>query len=197
MTTPSKKRVGFALCGSFCTLRSFVSDIRTLVDAGYEVTPIMSETVYETSTRFGDATEFIREVETVTGKKILHTRTDVEPIGPKQLLDLLLIAPCTGNTLAKIASGISDSSVSLAAKAHLRNERPVLIALSTNDALSGNAKNLGVLLNTKHVYFVPLRQDDPKKKPSSLVAVRSLILPAVEAALEERQIQPLFMQPSE
>ena len=190
--TTSSVRIGFALCGSFCTLKHFIEEIRILTSFGYDVTPIMSETVYNTSTRFGEAADFIREVSEITGKPILHTKADVEPIGPKKLLDLLLIAPCTGNTLSKLANGLSDSCVSLAAKAHLRNERPVLVALSSNDALSGNAKNLGVLLNTKHIFFVPFRQYDPEKKPTSLIACREKIPAALESALAGRQLQPLL-----
>lgn len=190
--TVSSARIGFALCGSFCTLKHFIEEIRILIALGYEVTPIMSEAVYNTSTRFGEAKAFIREVSEITRKPVLHTRAEVEPIGPKKLLDLLLIAPCTGNTLAKLANGLSDSCVTLAAKAHLRNERPVLVALSSNDALSGNAKNLGILLNTKRIFFVPFRQDDPEKKPTSLLACREKIPAAVEAALAGCQLQPLL-----
>ena len=153
----------------------------------------MSENTYTTDTRFGKAEEFVQRVENICGKPVLHRISEVEPIGPKKLLDLLVIAPCTGNTLAKLANGISDSAVSLAAKAHLRNERPVLVAVSSNDALSGNARNLGTLMNTKNYFFVPFGQDDAVKKPTSLVAKTEMIPEAVKAALEGRQIQPILI----
>ena len=141
----------------------------------------------------GRLRQFRERLETLCGREIVHTIKEAEPFGPKKLLDLLVVAPCTGNTLAKIANGVSDSAVSLAVKAHLRNERPVLIAVSSNDALSGNAKNLGVLMNTRHIYFVPFGQDDAIKKPTSLVAKTEMIPAAVEAALKGEQIQPLLM----
>ena len=160
---------------------------------GYDIVPIMSANTYSTDTRFGTAESFRERVENICGRPVLHTLAEVEPFGPKKLLDLLVVAPCTGNTLAKIANGVSDSAVSLAVKAHLRNERPVLIAVSSNDALSGNAKNLGVLMNTRHIYFVPFGQDDAIKKPTSLVAKTEMIPEAVEAALKGEQIQPLLV----
>lgn len=189
----SRARIGFALCGSFCTLKKMTDQLERLAEIGYDLTPIMSENTYTTDTRFGKAEEFVQRVENICGKPILHRISDVEPIGPKKLLDLLVIAPCTGNTLAKLANGISDSAVSLAAKAHLRNERPVLVAVSSNDALSGNARNLGTLMNTKNYFFVPFGQDDAVKKPTSLVAKTEMIPEAVKAALEGRQIQPILM----
>ena len=161
--------------------------------AGYDIVPIMSANTYSTDTRFGTAESFRERVENICSRPVLHTLAEVEPFGPKKLLDLLVVAPCTGNTLAKIANGVSDSAVSLAVKAHLRNERPVLIAISSNDALSGNAKNLGSLMNTRHIYFVPFGQDDAIKKPTSLVAKTEMIPAAVEAALKGEQIQPLLM----
>ena len=189
----SRARIGFALCGSFCTLKKMTDQLERLAEIGYDLTPIMSENTYTTDTRFGKAEEFVQRVEKICGKPVLHRISEVEPTGPKKLLDLLAIAPCTGNTLAKLANGISDSAVSLAAKAHLRNERPVLVAVSSNDALSGNARNLGTLMNTKNYFFVPFGQDDAVKKPTSLVAKTEMIPEAVKAALEGRQIQPILM----
>ena len=186
-------RVGFAMCGSFCMLEKTLAQLPRLTEAGFDITPIMSETAYGTDTRFGSAEHFRGCMESATGKEIIHTVREAEPIGPKKLLDLLIIAPCTGNTLGKLASGITDSSVTMAAKAHLRNKRPLLIAVSTNDALSASAKNIGTLLNTKNVFFVPMRQDDPGNKETSLVADMELLLPASLSALEGRQLQPLIL----
>lgn len=185
--------VGFAFCGSFCTFDRVIPQMQALRTMGATVIPILSETAYSTDTRFGTAAHFRENIEAVCSHTILHTLTDVEPFGPKKLLDLLIVAPCTGNTLGKIANGITDSAVTLAVKAHLRNGRPVLLAVSTNDALSGSAPNIGKLLNTKHVYFVPMRQDNPQKKPTSIVADFARIPDAAKAALEERQIQPLLV----
>ena len=139
--------VGFALCGSFCTFSSVITHVKELKDKGYDILPIMSEISYTTDTRFGTAESFIEEIEDICGNKIIHSVKDAEPIGPKKLLDIMVIAPCTGNTLAKLACGIADSSVTLATKAHLRNERPIVIAVSSNDSLANNAKNIGTLLN--------------------------------------------------
>ena len=188
-----KIRVGFAMCGSFCMFRRTLRELPLLTGSGFDITPIMSETAYGTDTRFGTAAEFRAMLSEAAGKEIVHTVTQAEPIGPKKLLDLLIIAPCTGNTLGKLASGITDSSVTMSAKAHLRNKRPLLIAVSTNDALSASAKNIGALLNTKNVYFVPMRQDDPENKETSLVADMSLLLPASLAALKGKQLQPLLL----
>ena len=188
-----KIHVGFALCGSFCMLRKTLEELPRLIGSGFDITPIMSETVYNTDTRFGTAEEFRGIIAETTGKKIIHSVAQAEPIGPKKLLDLLIIAPCTGNTLGKLAGGITDTAVTMAAKAHLRNKRPLLIAVSTNDALSASAKNIGALLNTKNVYFVPMRQDDPENKESSLVADMSMLLSASLSALEGKQLQPIFL----
>lgn len=166
----SKANVGFALCGSFCTFKKVIPQIEALIFSGYNVIPVMSEVSYSTDTRFGKAEDFIKQIEDITGKKIIHTICGAEPIGPKMLLDALVIAPCTGNTLGKMANGITDTSVTLSAKAHLRNGRPVIIAVSTNDALGAAAKNIGLLMNSKNIYFVPMRQDDPLNKPNSIVA---------------------------
>lgn len=186
--------IGFAVCGSFCTHKSVLEQVENLVKLSYNVTPILSETVYETDTRFGKAKDFILKIETVCNKKCIHTIKDAEPIGPKALLDLLLIAPCTGNTLGKLANGITDTSVTMAAKAHLRNERPLLIAVSTNDALGASAKNIGTLFNCKNVYFVPFRQDMPEKKHNSCISDFTLIPDAIKEALNGKQLQPALIQ---
>ena len=186
-------RVGFALTGSFCTLSAVLPEIKNLKDKGAVITPIMSANVYNTDTRFGTAESFISEIEEITENKILKTVADVEPIGPRVLLDILIIAPCTGNTLGKLAGGVTDTSVTMAAKAHLRNSRPVLIAVSTNDGLAASAKNIGLLLNSKNIFFVPFGQDDYLKKPSSLVADMWQIPQACELALHRRQIQPILV----
>jgi dipicolinate synthase subunit B len=152
----------------------------------------MSEAAYSTDTRFGKAAAFVEKVEALCGSPVIHTISGAEPFGPRALLDILVIAPCTGNTLAKIARGVTDSSVTMAAKAHLRNARPALIAVSTNDALTGNAANIGELLNRKNIFFVPFYQDDPQKKPASLAAELDLLPQAIDAALDGRQLQPLL-----
>lgn len=188
-------RLGFAMCGSFCTFKRVIPVIRKLTDDGFDVYPIMSFTAYDTDTRFGAASDFISQIEDITGKKIIHSIKDAEPIGPKKLLDILVIAPCTGNTLAKLAMGIADTPVTLAAKAHLRNGRPIVIAVSTNDALAGNAKSIGMLMNMKNIGFVPFVQDDPQGKQSSLVAVMEKIPETVISALSGIQIQPILLQP--
>lgn len=184
--------IGFAFCGSFCTLKKSVATLRKLQEANYNIIPIFSEIVYNTDTRFYKADELKTEVENICGNEVIHTIKDAEPIGPKKLLDILVIAPCTGNTLGKLALGITDTSVTMSAKAHLRNERPLLIAPSTNDALSASAKNIGLLLNTKNVYFVPFGEDDPNQKHTSCVADFDLIPEAIRAALEGRQLQPIL-----
>ena len=187
----TKRKIGFAVCGSYCTFEK-VFDMAERLCGVYDVTPIMSEHAAATDSRFGAAAEFTRKLETYTGKPVLTSITGAEPIGPKGLLDVLVIAPCTGNTLAKLANGITDTSVTMAAKAHLRNGRPVVLAVATNDGLSGNAKNIGALLNTKNIYFVPFYQDDPLKKPTSVMADFELIEDTVEAAVEGKQLQPVL-----
>ena len=184
--------IGFALCGSFCTFSS-VFPILELLTRDYRVTPILSVAAATTDTRFGAAADHIRCVTELCECPPLMTLEQVEPIGPKKLLDALVIAPCTGNTLAKLAHGISDGPVTMAAKSHLRNGRPLLLAVSSNDALSGSAENIARLLNKKNVYFVPFGQDDPFHKPTSMVADFSRIPAALEAALEGYQIQPLLL----
>lgn len=186
------KTIGFAFCGSFCTLKKGLAALLELKEANYNIIPIFSEIVYGTDTRFFNSNDLIKEVEGICGNKIIHTIKDAEPIGPRKLLDLMVIAPCTGNTLGKLASGITDTSVTMAAKAHLRNERPLLIAPSTNDALSNSAKNIGALLNYKNVYFVPFGEDDPETKHRSCVADFTLIPAAIEAALRGKQLQPII-----
>ena len=185
-------RIGFALCGSFCTFDRVIGVMEQMTDAGMNVFPIMSETAAGTDTRFGGAADFRARIERACGRPVIRTLRDAEPIGPKKLLDVLVIAPCTGNTLGKLASGIADSAVTLAAKAHLRNERPVVIAVSTNDALAANAVNIGALMNRRNVYFVPMTQDDPAKKPRSVVACMERIPETAEAALAGLQLQPMI-----
>lgn len=186
--------VGFALCGSFCTFKKVIPQMKKLVDEGYKVIPIMSPTAYSTDTRFGKAEDFNKEIEEICNEKIIYTISGAEPIGPKELLDVLVIAPCTGNTLGKLANGISDTSVTLATKAHLRNQRPVIIAVSTNDALGTSARNIGTLINSKHIYFVPMRQDDYINKPNSIVADFNYIPDTVREVLEtQTQPQPILL----
>ncbi len=187
-----KLRLGFALCGSFCTFKKVLSEMEELAKE-YEVIPIMSEGAANTDTRFGSAEDFRREIERITGKKPITTIREAEPIGPKALLDVLLIEPCTGNTLGKLAGGITDTAVTMAAKAHLRNGRPVVIAVSTNDALGASAKNIGLLINSKNIYFVPMRQDSPEGKPCSMVADFGKSGDAIKAALGGRQTQPVYL----
>ena len=186
------KKLGFALCGSFCTLERTLRMMAELVSAGWEIQPIMSPITYGTDTRFGTAEHWRDQVEALCGRPIWHTVAQVEPIGPRKLLDILLVAPCTGNTLGKLAGGITDTPVTMAVKAHLRNDRPVVLAVSTNDALANAGKNIGLLFNSKNIYFVPMRQDNAVGKPTSVVADFTQIVPAVEAALQARQVQPLF-----
>lgn len=188
----SELRLGLALCGSYCTYEQIMSVAAGLCEL-YEVTPIMSENSATTDTRFGKSADFRDTLESLSGRTVIDSIKAAEPIGPRALLDVLVIAPCTGNTLAKIASGITDSSVTMAAKAHLRNGRPLVIAVSTNDALTGNAANIGLLMNRKNVYFVPFYQDDAQGKPASLVADFNLIDAAVKAALEGKQLQPVLL----
>lgn len=188
------KNIGFGITGSFCTFEAIIPEIRRFIDAGAAVYPIMSEAAATIDTRFGKAQDIVAEIESICGRTVVSTIVDAEPIGPKRILDLVVIAPCTGNTLAKMASGITDTAVLMAAKAHIRNERPVLLAISTNDGLSNNAKNLGFMLNRRLVYLVPFGQDDPIGKSRSLVADMTLILPAARLALEGKQMQPILFE---
>ena len=194
--TLAGKRIGFALTGSHCTFEAVYPALENLIKSGCEVIPIVSDAVAQTDTRFGKASEHMERLEKLTGKRALCSIPEVEPIGPKKLLDMMIIAPCTGNTLAKLSTGITDGPVLMATKAHLRNGRPVLLALSTNDGLGLNAKNIGVLLAARNFFFVPFGQDDPHGKPTSLVARMEFMVQAAEAALAGRQLQPLLVGPA-
>ena len=187
------RTIGFAMCGSFCSIDQTIPALKALVSDGYNVIPIFSEKAASTDTRFGRADEFVNMVQGITGNGVIKTITEAEPIGPKKLLDALIIAPCTGTTLSRIASGLADTAVSLACKAHIRNLRPVVIGVSTNDALCGNAQSLGRLLARKHFYFVPFRQDDPFGKPCSMMSDMTLIPEALKSALGGEQLQPLVL----
>lgn len=185
-------RIGCAMTGSFCTFRKVFEMWEGLKREGAELYPIMSFNACRLDTRFYPAAESVRIFEEIAGRKVWNTIEQVEPIGPKKVLDLLIVAPCTGNTLSKMANAVTDTPVSLAVKSHFRNGRPVLVAVSTNDGLGGSAKNLGALLQMKHVYFVPFGQDDCEGKPNSLVAKFDLTMEAALEALQERQIQPVL-----
>lgn len=187
-----KTKLGFAMCGSYCTYEDVLPIFERLCEI-YDVTPIMSETSASTDSRFGQAEDYKARMEAKAGKRVIDSIVAAEPIGPQKLLDVLVVAPCTGNTLAKLASGITDTCVTMACKAHLRNGRPLILAISTNDGLSGNAANIGALMNRKNVYLVPFYQDSPFKKPCSLVADFKQISETVEAALGGRQLQPLLL----
>ena len=187
-----KPKIGFAFSGSFCTFDQSIDALENLAQT-YDILPILSDASFTIDSRFGTAESFQKRIEEICGSKILHTIAEVEPLGPKKLLDLLVIAPCTGNTIGKLANGIADSAPTFAAKAHLRNARPIVLAVSTNDALSGSAENIGKLLNRKHYYFVPFRQDSPQSKPYSMVADFSKIPEALTLALEGKQIQPVLI----
>ena len=191
----SNATIGFALCGSFCTFSRAFPAMRALADAGYSILPIFSQNAASIDTRFGKAEDFVREAEAIAGRKAILTIDQAEPIGPHKLTDLMVVAPCTGNTLAKLSGGITDTTVTMAVKSHLRGANPVLLAIATNDALAASAQNLGRLLNAKHYYFVPFAQDAPFEKPNSLVADFELIPQAVEEALERRQIEPMLLPP--
>lgn len=187
-------RAGFAMCGSFCTFDRAIEQMRILKEKGVDIIPIMSQNAAFTDTRFGTAEHFRSLVSDIAGKEIITEIKDAEPIGPKKMMDILIVAPCTGNTLGKIAMGINDTCVTMAVKSHLRNGRPVLINVSTNDALGACAKNIGFLLNCKNIYFVPMRQDDPVKKPRSIVADFTKIEESMHSALDGIQIQPIITQ---
>lgn len=184
--------IGYCFCGSFCTVSKSIGVMRHLAAEGNAILPIMNESVYTTDTRFGKAEDIVRSVEDICKRKIVHTIVDAEPIGPSIILDMLVVSPCTGNTLAKLAAGITDSPVTMAVKAQLRCNRPVVIALATNDALSANLKNIGLLMSRKNIYFVPMKQDDPEKKPHSLVCDFDLLKPTMVSAFAGRQIMPIF-----
>ena len=189
-----KERIGFAVCGSFCTHEKVLAALEQLTQIYETVIPIASETSAFTDTRFGTSDDLMDRMEELTGRDVLCDIPAVEPIGPKGLLDVLVIAPATGNTIAKLAAGITDTAVTMAAKAHLRNGRPVVVAMASNDGLAAGARNIGELLVRKHYYFVPFGQDDPVKKPCSLVADFSKLSETVDAALQGMQIQPLLLR---
>jgi dipicolinate synthase subunit B len=182
--------IGFALTGSFCTLDAAIEQMERLSKTGCKIIPIVSYSVAETDTRFGKAADFIKRIENICGREVLRTIPDVEPIGPKKLLDLLVVMPCTGNTMAKLYNGITDTPVVMACKAHLRNGRPLLIAPATNDGMSMNARTIGGLMNIRNVLFVPFGQDDCYRKPTSIIANMDLLIPSIEKALEGEKMQP-------
>lgn len=186
--------IGYALAGSHCTFDEVMPQIKRLIDAGARVIPIISHSVKMTDTRFGKSEDWQAKLKEITGNDIIATIVDAEPLGPSKLLDVLVIAPCTGNTTAKLANAMTDSPVIMAAKAQLRNQRPLILAISTNDGLSMNAQNIAKLYNMRNIYFVPYGQDSPIGKPNSLVANMKLIPEACEAALQGRQLQPMLIQ---
>lgn len=186
-------KIGFALCGSFCTFAPAIERMKHLAEMGHEIVPIMSFNASAIDTRFGTAVDHISKIESISGRRIIKTIEEAEPLGPKEKLDMLIICPCTGNTLAKLALGITDTPVTMAAKAHLRCDRPILIALATNDGLSANLSNLNAMQKRKSVFFVPLRQDDPEKKPHSLVCDFDKLGEALYAASRGEQMRPLFL----
>ncbi len=186
-------KIGFVLTGSFCTFKKTIPKIKELINQGAQVLPIMSYNSYELDTKFGKAKDFISQIEEITNKKIIHTITEAEPIGPKKLTDIMIIAPCSGNTMAKLACDIIDTPAVMAAKSHLRNGNPLVIAPSTNNGLSGNAENIGKLLNRQNYYFVPFRQDNPITKPRSIVFDSEYIIKTIKFALDGEQINPILL----
>ncbi|MCK8816462.1 dipicolinate synthase subunit B [Natroniella sulfidigena] len=188
------KKIGFALTGSHCTLEQVLPEMKRLVDLGAEVQPILSEAVQTYKTRFGTPQKWREEVTKITGNKPWTSISEVEPIGPRELLDILIVAPCTGNTIAKIVNGITDTTVVMAVKAHLRNSRATVLAVATNDALGNNAANIGKALNIPNLYLVPLGQDNPTEKPNSLVARMDLVVETTQYALEGKQLQPVIIE---
>ncbi len=193
MNNLTGKRIGFVVTGSFCTFSAAFSQAVRLREAGAELMPIFSEHAAEMDTRFGRAADRIAELEEICGHSAICSIAAAEPLGPKDMLDILVVAPCTANTAAKLAYGITDTTATMAVKSMLRRQKPIVLAVATNDALRASAKNIGLLLNTKHYYFVPLRQDAPEEKPASMVADFDKLPETVLAALEGRQIQPIFI----
>ena len=187
------KKIGFTLTGSFCTFQKVIPKMKEIKKLGAEIIPIMSFNSYNLDTKFGKAKDFIEEIENITGKEIIHTIQEAEPIGPKKMTDIMIIAPCSGNTMAKLACDIIDTPATMAAKSNLRNNRPLVIAPSTNNGLSGNAENIGKLLNRKNYYFVPFRQDNPITKPRSIVFDAEYIIKTIEYALDGEQISPILI----
>ena len=194
MTDLTGCRLGFALCGSFCNAAGAIAAAKQCRACGAELVPILSEHFGTLETRFGTPAEFIRELTALSGGRLIESIQDAEPLGPKNMLDALAVCPCTGNLLGKLANGITDGTVPMAVKSHLRGGKPVILAVATNDGLSASARNLGDLLNRKHYYFVPLGQDNPEKKPTSLVADFSQLPETVAAALDGKQLQPLLLR---
>lgn len=186
------KTLGFSMCGSFCTLSKAI-DAMELLKEKYEILPIMSEITYSTDTRFGNASSFVDRAESISGKKVIHSIVQAEPIGPKGLVDAMVVAPCTGNTLSKIALGITDTAVTMAVKSSLRIGLPVILCIASNDALGASGNNISKLINTKNIFVVPMSQDDFKKKPFSMVSEISLLPKAVELAFAKEQLQPIFI----
>ncbi|NPV92259.1 MAG: dipicolinate synthase subunit B [Firmicutes bacterium] len=190
-------KIGLVVTGSFCTLDELTPQITKLVQAGAEIYPILSYSISSMDTRFGTAEEWRSTWETLTGQECITTIPEAEPIGPKKLFDVVVVAPCTGNTMAKLANGITDTPALMAVKAHLRNQRPVVLSISTNDGLGMNAKNLGLLLNAKNIFIVPFGQDNPQEKTNSLVSYLELLPATIEAAMDNKQLQPLLLSPRE
>ena len=188
------KKIGYVFTGSFCTFRKSIEQMKEIKKQNAIIIPVMSYNSYTLYTKFGEAKNFIEEIEKITENKIIHTIQGAEPIGPKHLTDIMIIAPASGNTMAKLANDIIDTPATMAAKSHLRNENPLVIAPSTNNGLSGNAINIGKLLNMRNYYFVPFKQDNPISKPRSIVYDSKYIIPALEHALEGKQVQPILQQ---
>ena len=187
------KKIGFVLTGSFCTFKKTIPKMKELIEKGAQIVPVMSYNAYSMDTKFGKAKDFIEEIQNIAGREIIHTIPDAEPIGPKKLTDIMVIAPCSGNTMSKLACDIIDTPATMAAKSHLRNGYPLVIAPSTNNGLSGNAENLGRLLNRKNYYFVPFRQDNPITKPRSIVFDFEYLVKTIEYALDGEQISPILL----
>lgn len=187
------KNIGFIFTGSFCMFKTTIEQLKNIKKEGANIIPIMSYNAYKLDTKFGKAKDFINEIEEITNTKILHTIQEVEPLGPKDLLDILIVAPATGNTISKLANDIIDGSATMAVKSHLRRERPVVIAISTNNGLSGAGENIGKLFNRKYYYFVPFMQDNPITKPRSIVFAPSYLIKTIEYALDNEQIQPMLL----
>ena len=187
------KKIGFVLTGSFCTFKNTIPQMKKIVEQGGEIIPIMSFNSYTMNTKFGEAKDFIKEVENICKKEIIHTIQGAEPIGPKNMTDIMVVAPCSGNTIAKLSNAITDTPALMAVKSHLRNNNPVVLGISTNDGLSGSAVNIGTLLNRNNYFFVPFRQDNPITKPRSLVFDPEYIIATIEKAIEREQIQPMLL----
>jgi len=185
-------KIALAMTGSFCTFDTTIVQLKRLIELKAQIIPVMSENAYSTDTRFGIAADFREQITELCGREIIHSIKGAEPIGPQRMADVMLVAPCTGNTLAKLALSVTDGPVTMAVKSHIRNSRPVVLCIATNDALAGSAKNIGALLNNRNYYFVPFRQDDYKEKPTSLVADFDKIPETIAKALQGKQIEPLF-----